>query len=99
MDMIKWLGKQRDSLQRASDECKTFIGNMMNIDSYYMITEQGKIIHRINSEINQVLANLDSEIRHLSGPRIFVKTETNSDDTNRKRKHDKGSGRKKTDSA
>ena len=97
MDMVKWLEKQRECLQRAHDDCKDFIASMMKIDNYYMITENGKKIHRVNSEINQVLANLNYEIDHLTGPRIFVNAGSKEEDNNGKGKHDKGTGRKKTD--
>lgn len=99
MDMVNWLEKQRESLQRASDDCRAFINNMMKIDSYYMITENGKIIHRVNSEINNTLRNIEYEIDYLTGPRIFVNSEKKTDDSERKGKPDKGSGRKKTDAA
>lgn len=79
MNLINFLRKQKDSLQRSKNLSKEILQTMLAIDEHWVYTDVGKNIVMLSKEIDEALSNIEREIQVQTGPHIFNTIEINNE--------------------
>lgn len=79
MNLINFLRKQQDSLQKSKNLSKEILQTMLAIDKHWVYTDVGKNIVMLSQEIDKVLLNIEREIQVQTGPHIFNTIEINNE--------------------